>query len=62
MQRAQRRWHARIWLIMGFGLPVLFLALMAMRQTTPLERPAVLVEPPEASSAAGTGENGEVTQ
>ena len=42
-QRPHRTAHARIWIILALILPVALLALMVMRQTTPVDRPAVQI-------------------
>lgn len=46
MRRRHRQVHARLWSVLGIALPVVLLALVAMRQTVPVERPAVMLEPP----------------
>ena len=46
MRRGHRQVHARLWSVLGIALPVVLLALVAMRQTVPVERPAVMLEPP----------------
>lgn len=62
MQRVQQRWHGRIWLVLGAALPLVFLVLMALRQTTPLERPAVLIEVPEEVAQSNTAVPADVTR
>lgn len=46
MKRAHRTVHARLWSVLVVVLPLAFLAILSMRQTTPLDRPAVLIEAP----------------
>lgn len=46
MKRPQRTAHARIWLVLGILIPVLFITALSVRQTTPLDRPAVLIKAP----------------
>lgn len=54
MKRAHRTAHARIWTVLGIGLPLVFFTILALRQTPPADRPAVLIEAP--SSGTDTGE------
>ncbi len=42
-QRPHHTAHARIWTILALILPLALLALMVMRQTAPLDRPAVQI-------------------
>ena len=42
-QRPHRTAHARIWIILALILPVALLTLMVMRQTIPVDRPAVQI-------------------
>ena len=42
-QRLHRTAHARIWTVLALELPVILLALLVMRQTTPMDRPAVQI-------------------
>ncbi|WP_306144834.1 hypothetical protein [Roseibium sp. MMSF_3412] len=53
MKRAHRTAHARIWTILGILLPLAFFTVLALRQTPPADRPAILIEAP-ASDANGT--------
>ncbi len=50
MKRAHRTAHARIWKILGALLPLVFFAILAMRQSPPADRPAVLLEGPTDSA------------
>ncbi|EAV45537.1 hypothetical protein SIAM614_22997 [Stappia aggregata IAM 12614] len=50
MKRAHRKAHARIWTVLGLLLPLVLFALLAMRQSPPTDRPAVLIEAPAGSS------------
>ncbi|QFS98083.1 hypothetical protein FIV06_11720 [Labrenzia sp. THAF191b] len=50
MKRAHRKAHARIWSVLGLLLPLAFFAILAMRQSPPTDRPAVLIEAPAVSS------------
>ncbi|MEM8796707.1 MAG: hypothetical protein AAGE61_14150 [Pseudomonadota bacterium] len=49
MKRPARIFHRRFWLVAGLGLPIVFLGLMAMKQTKPVETPAVQLEAPDGS-------------
>ena len=42
-QRPHRTAHARIWTVLALVLPVILLVLLVMRQTTPMDRPAVQI-------------------
>jgi len=54
MKRAHRTAHARIWTVLGLLLPLVFFAILALRQSPPADRPAVLIEAPiEAPGATG---------
>jgi len=46
MKRPHRTVHARLWLVLAWVLPVVFLWVMALKQTEPNNRPAVLLEAP----------------
>ncbi|MBO6757588.1 MAG: hypothetical protein JJ902_14745 [Roseibium sp.] len=46
MKRRHRTIHARVWFFLAVVLPLAFLTILSMRQTTPLDRPAVLIEAP----------------
>ncbi|MEM7619691.1 MAG: hypothetical protein AAF228_04395 [Pseudomonadota bacterium] len=46
MKRPQRTAHARIWLGLAILLPIIFIASLSMRQKTPVDRPAVLIQAP----------------
>lgn len=52
MRRAHRTAHARIWTVLGLLLPLAFLTILALRQTPPADRPAVLIEAPADGAAA----------
>ena len=45
MKRSLRRSHRKIWMVLGIALPLALLAGLFLKQTVPLDRPAVLVEP-----------------
>ncbi|MEP1934299.1 MAG: hypothetical protein ABJJ37_23770 [Roseibium sp.] len=53
MKRAHRTAHAHIWAVLGIALPLAFFAILALRQTPPADRPAVLLEAPFAQNGAG---------
>lgn len=53
MKRAHRSAHARIWTVLGLGLPLALLAILALHQTPPADRPAVLIEAPISGAEAG---------
>jgi hypothetical protein len=53
MQRPLRTAHARIWTVLAVVLPIALLAILAIRQTAPEERPAV-----ELAGEADDGEAG----
>ena len=55
MKGPHRKAHAAIWTTLGIALPLAFIAALVMRQTTPADRPAVLLEAP----AERNGEAGE---
>jgi hypothetical protein len=55
MKRAHRTAHARIWTVLGIALPLAFFTILALRQSPPADRPAVLIEAP--ASEIGSGEN-----
>lgn len=57
MKRAHRTAHARIWSVLGIALPLALFAILALRQTPPADRPAVLIEAP-----ASPGTSGEASQ
>lgn len=46
MKRAHRTAHARIWTVLGLVLPLALLAILALRQSPPADRPALLIEAP----------------
>ncbi|MEE4014319.1 hypothetical protein V1T76_19795 [Roseibium sp. FZY0029] len=50
MKRAHRKAHARIWTLLGLLLPLVFFTILAMRQSPPADRPAVLIEAPAENS------------
>jgi hypothetical protein len=50
VKRAHRKAHARIWTVLGLLLPLAFFAILAMRQSPPADKPAVLIEVPVESS------------
>ncbi|TWI85985.1 hypothetical protein JM93_02692 [Roseibium hamelinense] len=50
MKRAHRVAHARIWTILAFALPLALFAVLALRQTVPLDRPPVLISAPEGEA------------
>ena len=52
MQRRFRTAHARIWTVLAVLLPLALIVALAMRQTRPVDRPAVLVEPPAAAAGS----------
>ncbi|WP_422378106.1 hypothetical protein [Roseibium sp.] len=56
MKRAHRTAHARIWTVLGLLLPLVFFTILALRQTPPADRPAVLIEAPAATSAGETAQ------
>lgn len=47
MKRAHRTAHARLWTVLGLLLPLAFFTLLALRQTQPADRPAILIQAPE---------------
>ncbi|MEO9530923.1 hypothetical protein [Roseibium sp.] len=54
MKRAHRTAHARIWTALAILLPLMFFAVLALRQTPPADRPAVLIEAPAGPVAPET--------
>lgn len=52
MKRPHRSTHARIWSILGWALPLALLTLLALKQTPPNDRPAVLLKAPEAQGSS----------
>lgn len=46
MKRAHRTAHARIWTLLAILLPLAFFTILALRQSPPADRPAVLIKPP----------------
>lgn len=52
MQRGLRRAHGRIWMVFAFLLPVVLITLVSLRQTEPLDRPAVLISSPAEDGAS----------
>ena len=44
MKRAHRTAHARIWTILVVLLPLAFFTILALRQSPPADRPAILIE------------------
>ncbi|GAA0776083.1 hypothetical protein [Roseibium denhamense] len=55
MKRAHRTAHARIWTVLGIALPLAVFAILALRQTPPADRPAILIEAPAGATATGEG-------
>ncbi|XYK81155.1 MAG: hypothetical protein ROO70_02830 [Labrenzia sp.] len=55
MKRAHRTAHARIWTVLGIALPLAFFTILALRQTPPADRPAILIEAPVNAAATGEG-------
>lgn len=53
MKRAHRTAHARIWAVLVVLLPLAFFTVLALRQSPPADRPAVLIEAP-AGGTSGT--------
>lgn len=51
MKRAHRTAHARIWTWLGILLPLAFFSILALRQSPPADRPAVLIEAPAGETA-----------
>jgi hypothetical protein len=51
MKRAHRTAHARIWTWLGVLLPLALFAILALRQSPPSDRPAVLIEAPAEETA-----------
>ena len=51
MKRAHRIAHARIWTVLVILLPLAFFTILALRQTPPADRPAVLIEAPNGAEA-----------
>lgn len=47
MKRPHRSVHARLWTILAAALPLALFAILTARQTVPVDRPAVLLQPPE---------------
>ncbi|MGV2975830.1 hypothetical protein AB1P65_10275 [Roseibium alexandrii] len=56
MKRAHRTAHARIWTVLGIALPLAFFAILALRQTPPADRPALLIEAPAGNAGTGEGQ------
>jgi hypothetical protein len=46
MKRAHRAAHARLWTLLAILLPLAFFSILALRQSPPADRPAILIEPP----------------
>ncbi|MBO9426869.1 hypothetical protein J7444_19185 [Labrenzia sp. R4_1] len=55
MKRAHRTAHARIWTVLGIALPLAFFTILALRQTPPADRPAILIEAPVNQAETGEG-------
>ncbi|WP_420414983.1 hypothetical protein [Roseibium sp.] len=53
MKRAHRTAHARIWTALGIALPLAFFTILALRQSPPADRPAVLLEKPSNGETSG---------
>ncbi|WP_168206397.1 hypothetical protein [Labrenzia sp. PHM005] len=53
MKRAHRTAHARIWTVLGIALPLAFFTILALRQSPPADRPAVLLEKPSNGETSG---------
>ncbi|MEO1492748.1 MAG: hypothetical protein AAFV19_11400 [Pseudomonadota bacterium] len=47
--RPPRAWHRRFWIVFACAIPAILILGLIVRQDGPYERPAVLLEPPEAS-------------
>ena len=45
MKRSLQQGHRRIWMVLGIVLPLVFLAGLVLKQSVPLDRPAVMIEP-----------------
>jgi hypothetical protein len=56
MKRAHRTAHARIWTVLGIALPLAFFTVLALRQTPPADRPALLIEAPAGNAGTGEGQ------
>ena len=50
MKRPHRSAHARIWSVLVVVLPLTLFAILALKQTVPVDRPAVLIDPPTAEN------------
>ncbi len=59
MRRGWRRAHGRIWTVLMLVLPLVLLGLMTLRQTAPLDRPAVLLEPAVPVGAGNAARDGD---
>ncbi|CTQ57589.1 hypothetical protein [Roseibium album] len=51
MKRAHRTAHARIWTVLVVLLPLAFFTVLALRQSPPADRPAVLIEAPTGGNS-----------
>ncbi|MHA7776593.1 hypothetical protein [Roseibium sp. M-1] len=51
MKRAHRTAHARIWTLLVILLPLAFFTVLALRQSPPADRPAILIEAPVSMEA-----------
>ncbi len=50
-----RKLPGAIWAVLGIVIPLIFFGALLVRQNGPLERPAVLLEPPVAAATSETG-------
>ncbi|MES0812103.1 hypothetical protein ABLO27_21630 [Roseibium sp. SCPC15] len=55
MKRAHRTAHARIWTILVVLLPLAFFTILALRQSPPADRPAILIEAPASDENSSEG-------
>ncbi|WP_196223254.1 hypothetical protein [Roseibium sp. RKSG952] len=46
MKRPHRSAHALIWSVLAFALPLALFLVLALRQTVPVDRPAVRISAP----------------
>jgi hypothetical protein len=51
MKRAHQTVHRCIWMVLGILLPAMLLTVVALRQTEPLDRPAVQIDAPQSAGA-----------
>lgn len=51
MKRPHRSVHSWIWTVLAVALPLALFTLLTLKQTVPVDRPAILLQAPAAGTA-----------